>query len=287
MQKFVNVEGVNLRSVPSTEDNSPIGLLTLGEAVEDLGDGPPGWNHVRMQAGLEGFCVAELAFTKASWAPPKQPTLREPVSAAREALVAAAVEQWLRFDKGEGRETEDPYVKFVGEMWKAFGKRLTGKNTDAPWSAVAISLMVRNAARTVPQYAQFPESIGHARYMWEAIRKAASGDLGATFWGVRLDKAKPEVGDIIGSWREKPFTFDQFLAATTNPEIPCHCDVVVAVGPQLCLAIGGNVKQSVYATGYQLFDSGFLAPNQRIRKVAGKPDKLVGEAIVLMGNRVS
>jgi hypothetical protein len=151
-----------------------------------------------------------------------------------------------------------------------------------PWSAAAISLIVRNAAKTVDGYKNFQESIGHSEYMWDSIRKAASGDLAAPFWGVTLDKAKPQVGDIIGSWRNTPFSFDRFLTAPKNPETPCHSDIVVAVGPDLVLAIGGNVKQTVYATGYQVGGNGFLTPNKRI-DVKGE---LVGEAIVLMANRV-
>jgi len=39
----------------------------------------------------------------------------------------------------------------------------------------------------------------------------------------------------------------------------------------------------VYATGYQLDDAGFLTINRRI----GDGGKLIGEAIVLMDNRVT
>lgn len=40
MKRFVNVEAVNLRSIPSTENNTPVGSLTLGQEVDDLGDAP-------------------------------------------------------------------------------------------------------------------------------------------------------------------------------------------------------------------------------------------------------
>ena len=284
MQKFVNVETVNLRSVASTDANAPIGALMLGQSVDDLGDGPPGWHHVRVQQGrkkLEGFSVEGLADSRFKWTTAKRPTLRDPAAPAREALVAAAVEQWLRFDKGSGQEDVEPYSGFIGKMWQAFGENYTGK-TNVPWSAVAISLMVRNAAQNFSGYAEFKESAGHSRYIWDAIKKAASGDTSAPFWGVRLPMARPQVGDIIGNWRNVPFTFDQYLNAATDPETPSHADIVVAVGPEVALAIGGNVKNSVYATGYQLTADGFLTPNRRIQ-VDGT---VVGEAIVLMANRV-
>lgn len=285
MQKFVNVRTLNFRGVPSTELNAPLGQLSLGQAVVALADSPPGWHHITTRIGssdVTGFCVDGLADTRIKWTDKKQPTLRDPALPEREALVAAAVEQWHLFEKGEGKENVEPFSSFVGKMWKAFGKNLTGKDQGVPWSAVAISLMVRNAAKTVDGYKQFPESIGHSKYMWDSIRKAASGDLVAPFWGVTLDKAKPQVGDIIGSWRDTPFSFDRFLASTKNPETPCHSDIVVAVGPDLVLAIGGNVKDTVYATGYQALGNGFLTPNKRI----DAKGKVVGEAIVLMSNRV-
>ncbi|WP_447920428.1 DUF2272 domain-containing protein [Achromobacter aegrifaciens] len=285
MKRFVNVEAVNLRSTPSTAKNSPIGSLALGQEVVDLGDAPGGWHHVQTEiagAELKGYSVDGLADSKFKWAKTKQPTLRPPATPAREALVAAAVEQWLRFDKGTGKENVEPYSGYIHEMWKALGKDLTGKDTRYPWSAVAISLMVRNAANVIPEFKAFKQSIGHAGFMWDAIRKRASQDMSAPFWGVPITEEKPEVGDIIGSWRDTPFTFDQYLAASKNPEAPSHSDIVVAVGTEVALAIGGNVSHSVFVTGYQLTVDGKIAKNQRFRK-----GELVGEAIVLMKNRIA
>jgi hypothetical protein len=65
--------------------------------------------------------------------------------------------------------------------------------------------------------------------------------------------------------------------------LPSHCDIVVAVGPEVAWAIGGNVQNSVFATGYQLGPDGKLLRNPRITA----DGKLVGEAIVLLDNRVS
>lgn len=285
MKRFVSVEAVNLRSIPSTENNTPIGSLTLGQEVDDLGGAPAGWHHVRTKMGgltVEGYSVDGLADSKFKWAPTaKQPTLRPLDTPAREALVAAAVEQWLRFEKGRGKETVEPYSTYIHEMWKALKRNLTGKDTGYPWSAVAISLMVSNAAKTIPEFQAFKRSVGHAAYMWDAIKKRASEDRSAPFWGVRITEEKPQVGDIIGSWRDKPYTFDQYLAASKNPEAPSHSDIIVAVGTEVALAIGGNVSQSVFVTGYQLTADGNIAKNQRFLK-----GKLVGEAIVLMKNRI-
>lgn len=285
MKSFVNVEAVNLRSMPSTANNTPIGSLTLGQEVFDLGDAPNGWHHIRTEISgeqVEGYSVEGLPDSKFKWTNAKQPTLRRVASPAREALVAAAVEQWLRFDKGKGKEDAEPYSGYVRGMWKALGKNRSGKNTQYPWSAVAISLMVRNAAKIIPEFKDFKESVGHAGFMWDSIQKRANRNTDAPFWGVRITEEAPQVGDIIGSWRNTPFTFDQYLEAPKNPEMPSHSDIVVAVGSEVALAIGGNVRQSVYVTGYQLAKDGKLAKNQRFDS-----GRVVGEAIVLMKNRIA
>lgn len=283
MQKKVGVEAINVRSGTTTQANNILATLDLGHLVEDLEDGPPGWVHVRAEVDdqeIEGFSVSEMR-KSAAWAPPPQPTFRQLESDAREALADAAIEQWIRFDRGEGQENKEPFSSFIGDMWKHFGQNLTGKNQEVPWSAVAISLMVRNAAaKGFEAYERFPESIGHARYIWSSIRAMASGDTTAPFRGVRRDHEKPLVGDIIANWRNDRHTYDQFLAAPKNPEWPSHTDIVVAVGPNMCLAIGGNIRNTVYATRYQLDNNGFLSPNQRV--VSGK---VVGEVIALMSNR--
>lgn len=283
MQKKVGVEAINVRSGTTTQANNILGTLDLGHPVEDLEDGPSGWMHVRTEVDgreIEGFAVSELQKT-AAWNPPPQPTFRPLESDAREALADAAIAQWIRFDRGEGEETREPFSSFIGAMWKHFGEKFTGKDQQMPWSAVAISLMVRNAAaKGFDAYGRFPESTGHARYIWSSIRAMASGDTTATFWGVRRNNQKPLVGDIIANWRNDPHSYDQFLAAQANPQWPSHTDIVVAVGPNMCLAIGGNVRNTVFATRYQLDNSGFLSPNQRVAN--GKP---VGEVIALMSNR--
>lgn len=194
MQKLVNVEAINVRSEARVEPDTLIGPIFLGQAVDDLEDGPEGWIHVRTAVdgkSTEGFVKAALPITKFDWQPPEQPTLRDPASPAREALVAAAVEQWLRFDRGAGKEAKEPFSGFIGEMWKAFGKPFTGKTATQPWSAVAISLMVRTAAREFDEYKSFQQSIGHAAYMWDAIKKNASGDLAAPFWGCGSTRQSP------------------------------------------------------------------------------------------------
>ena len=48
--------------------------------------------------------------------------LRQPGRPEVEALLRAALDEWLRFDKGRADEKADPYYRFVREMWAAIGE---------------------------------------------------------------------------------------------------------------------------------------------------------------------
>lgn len=145
--KFVDLEALNLRSAPdaSTLANR-IGILHLGQPVKEIGPVSPvgpvsAERWVEIDAELNGATKRGVVKAEIDGLP----SLREPVSAAREVLVAEALKEWLRFKKGQGLEHHDPFFKFVGQMWQAIGLNLDGKDRDAFWSAAAISFMVRHA----------------------------------------------------------------------------------------------------------------------------------------------
>jgi hypothetical protein len=250
-QKFVDLEALNLRSEPVTIPATRIGVLHLAQRVEELGPAEAaGWVKVRAEVdgeAREGVVKGEID---------GRPSLREPVSAAREALVGEAIGEWLRFEKGLGLEHHDPFFRFVGEMWQAIGLALDGKDRDTPWSAAAISFMVRNAAGRAPKYGAFRFAPSHSKYMHDSIAKRKAGDAGAPFWGFRLHERRPQIGDIVGRWRETPRDFDD---AETSDSFKSHTDIIVSVSPDFVLAIGGNVRQSVSITRYEKTGAGFLA----------------------------
>ena len=64
--------------------------------------------------------------------------LRKPGSDPKEALLSATVQEWIRFEQGQGQEHHDHYFLFVGEMWQALGMDLDGKDREVPWSAAFI-----------------------------------------------------------------------------------------------------------------------------------------------------
>lgn len=249
--KFVDLEALNFRSEPTITPATRIGILHLGQRVEEQGpSGQVGW--VRVKALLEGIPKEGVVKSEING----KLSLREPVSQSREALVAEAIKEWLRFERGLGLEHHDPFYKFVGEMWQAIGLGLDGKDRDTPWSAAAISFMVRNAAKEIPKYGSFKFAPSHSKFMHASIMKRKSNDASAPFWGFRLHEKRPEIGDIVGKWRETPRDFED---AETSDSFKSHSDIIVSVTPDFVLAIGGNVGQSMNITRYEKTGAGFLA----------------------------
>ena len=154
-----------------------------------------------------------------------------------------------------GKETVEPYFRFIGEMWQAIGQPLDGRDTDVPWSAAAISFIVRQAGTGHAGYMDFRFAASHARYMHDSIAKRDANQP-APFWGFRLEERPPQIGDIIGRWRETPRTFDD---ARHSDSFKSHSDIIVSVGAAEVLAIGGNIANSVSVSRYPKEPSGHLS----------------------------
>jgi hypothetical protein len=263
MTHFVDLEALNLRATPGVALDNQIARLHLGQPV-DLLDGPPAeWLRVRAAVdgqAREGFVKAQIDAQPATGFLPRA-SLRAAVSPAREALVAAAIRQWLRFEKGQGRETAEPFFRFVGEMWQAIGQSLDGRDTDVPWSAAAISFMVRDAARDFPAYASFRFAAAHSRYIHQSIVRRRQSDTSAPFWGHELHEALPQIGDIVARWRETP---RDFADAEASDSFKSHTDIIVSISPDFVLALGGNVGNSVRLTRYDKRPSGHLDASQGV-----------------------
>ena len=131
---------LNLRSTPTTTENNIIGPLPLGHEVEVVDtEGRFSAVTTRFEGGVEhGFVASRF--------------LRLAESEAKEALLAEAVKEWLRFEKGEGKEFEDPFFRFVGEMWQALDEDLDGRDREWPWSAAYISFIMSNAGASSQKY---------------------------------------------------------------------------------------------------------------------------------------
>lgn len=251
MLMYVDAEALNLRSEPLIAPHTRLGILHLCQPVEVRGEaGAAGW--LRVSAALDGQMQEGVASAR---------FLRTPAADAREALIAQAIREWLRFEQGLGREFDDPFAGFVGEMWQAIGMALDGRDRDVPWSAAAISFMVRNAGATFAQYRNFRFAAAHARYIHDAIVRRRADDAGAPFWGFRLHERRPELGDMVCRWRETERDFDD---AAVSDTFKSHCDIIVRITADEVYAIGGNVGHSVSVTRYAKTPAGFLADSGNV-----------------------
>lgn len=239
--KHVQSDALNLRSAPVVADGNIRATLDKGHAVNTIAAvDAAGWVNVdtTVNGALKrGFVKAHL--------------LRDPATAAKERLMAGAVAEWVRFDRGRGLEHVAPFHTFVGEMWRAIGMDLDGRDRDVPWSAAFISFITRRAGA---DYAGFKFAAAHARYIHDAITKREAG-VAAPFWGFRLNEHKVGLGDLVCQWRETEQTYD---GARASDSFFSHCDVVVEVAQGSVRGLGGNNAQTVGFKTYAINADGFL-----------------------------
>ena len=245
----VTTEGVRLRERPS----GPIlRELTIGERLVDLGMPDQGWRRVRSGA-QEGYV--------------HQKYLRDPGHPAIEALLRAAIDEWLRFDKGRADERADPYCGYVAEMWAALGEAYDGRSRfpngeEVPWSAAFISWVVRKAGSP---YEGFKHASAHSVFVHNAIKARMTNRTEKPFWGYRITEQAPALGDIIQRNRKDKVSFS---FAENHLHYPSHSDIVIEVTPDVVRVIGGNVGDTV-ALGaspqeYEVDAQGFLRAGQGV-----------------------
>lgn len=249
--RFVATEGLRLRTSPN---GAILRDLTIGEEVQDHGPASvDGWRTVKAGAD-EGVVFGAY--------------LRDPERPAVEALLRAAFDEWLRFDKGRANEKEDPYCAYVGEMWKALGESYDGRSRypngeEVPWSAAFISWVVRQSG---PAYATFRFAQSHSEFVNNAIKARMTNRLDKPFWGYRITEKRPELGDIIQ--RNRAGGSFSFSYAENHESYKSHSDIVVEVTPDVVRVVGGNVGDTVTLGGdlqeYNLDADGFIKPDQRV-----------------------
>ena len=155
---MVKTDGLRLRSAPSSlNDDNIITLMPLAQEVSVINStaGERFWEVETIVDGepLKGFAGSQY--------------LRQPLSQTKEKLLAAAVREWITFNRGEGQEGDDPYYKRVGDYYVRLDiQNISGKNHDHYWSAAFISFIVREAG-----YADFKFSDGHWKYIRDAKTK--------------------------------------------------------------------------------------------------------------------
>jgi hypothetical protein len=220
----VKTDGLNLRSEPRVADGNIVGSMPLAHTVNVLNQGQTWWEVETIIAG-----DTQRGYVNGSF-------LRPPLGERREALITNAVQEWLRFQRGNGQEHLSPYYRYVGEYWQALGLSLDGRDRGTPWSAAYISFIVRRAG-----YGNtFRYAAAHSRYIDDSISKRQNNQPSA-FWGYRLNEHAPQLGDLVCQWRINPVTFDNRPPGGYTS----HCDVIVEVRNNQVRALGGNVDDSV------------------------------------------
>lgn len=250
---IVNAEALNFRSAPDSSDpDNLVGTVFLGQRLTEVVADVPGW--VKCAARIDGDDATGFVSAK---------HLRRPLTATREALAASVHREWMRFRRGVGKEHISPFKGFVGEMWRSVGRDLDGGDRGVPWSAAAISFMVRNAGEA---YARFKFSSQHSQYIHHAIRARDRNQRDVPFWGFRIDEEKPRVGDIICKDNPDFAPAVDFNVARALDDYRSHCDIIMWVDSpaQRVVAIGGNVSHSVSITIYDLAPGDLLAGTNHV-----------------------
>ncbi len=254
----VDAVALNFRSRPEVTPDTFLGTVFLGQQVTDV-KVANGGDWAECKAEIEG--KRKHGFVKMQF-------LRKPLTPGREALVASVHREWMRFDRGTGQEHHKPFSDFVGEMWKALGIALDGTDRDTPWSAAAISFMVRRAG---DGYKGFNFAAAHSKYVHHAIKARMKKDRATPFWGFRLNERKPQVGDIVCRDNPNFAPAVDFDVAKGLNSYRSHCDIIMQIDSkaQKVVSIGGNVSSSVSITEYDLAPGDLLAGTKNVFALLG------------------
>lgn len=183
-------------------------------------------------------------------------------------LVSACQEEYLRWDKGAGRETwgrpqhSKDYYLFVKQYWEAIGKNnLDGRtivNGIRPaWSAAFVSFCEKKAGAG----ARFHYTEAHCHYINKAMEAAGNASGAYGYVARRSDAYKPKVGDIVCAGREYAAGFDYDQAALiyeADGFYPSHGDIIVAMAEDRAITLGGNITHNVDGKRLKLTDTGYL-----------------------------
>ena len=248
---YVNTPALNFRSEPRIAPDTRIGTVFLAQKLSQV-----------KNADVDGWvsCITKIDGTETNGFVSRK-FLRKRLTKNREKLIASVHREWMRFMRGTGKEHHDPYYKYVGEMWEALGIDLDGTDRDTPWSAAAISFMVKKSGTA---YKKFKFAAAHSKFVHHAINARFDEDTSVPFWGYRLDEIQPEVGDIICRDNPNYAPAVDFEVARHQHAYRSHTDIIVSIDSEhdKIIAIGGNVSHSVKIAEYDLTQGDFAADTQ-------------------------
>lgn len=193
----------------------------------------------------------------------------------RQALISHATREWEFFGRqrvvfkgseesiplvGAWEDDEGPYSDRVNAYWRAVGKpRLDGMDCHRPWSAAFISWLMQQAG--VPEE-QFPATAAHGVYLAQIIHRAELP--GRYFVPRRVADYSPMPGDLVCASRAASGgAVSEYTAPEVLARANLHCDLVVANTAGVLETIGGNVRNSVSRSAFELDGDGRLQPIPR------------------------
>lgn len=240
--------------------------------------------------------LALLLLLAACAAPPPPPAIQAPLpypEAARERLLRLALAEWQDWGcqvTGEpgaplaapcagpapSRESDPAGFPRVLAYWRAvpdageaiprnralYAASLSGAAVplwaEPFWSAAFISWLVGAAG---VDSVEFAPSAAHARYLDHLDAVAAAFPATAAFLPREPALYPPAPGDLVCRDRSRRALFRWADRAAERGQFrPMHCDVVVAVGPGVVEAVGGNVADAVTLVRFPADAAGRLLP---------------------------
>lgn len=127
------------------------------------------------------------------------------------------------------------------EAWQQPGG--LGSRWRDPWSAAFISWVMCESG--LGDAAQFQRAIAHHSYIDQAIRARDSNDALAAYHAFEPGEAEVMPGDMLCNGLRPMYRSLRERRAQLGEGARTHCDIVVHVGDDSILTIGGNVRASV------------------------------------------
>lgn len=165
----------------------------------------------------------------------------------RERIVEIAESEWLAWRKGSIKENEAAAGPLLKRYWDAVDPN-TYHRPEEPWSAAFVSYVIKKAG---PPQGAFTYSSNHTVYIMAA--KKANREAGK-FQAFPIAQAVLEPGDIVCHGRDKlcNVTLDQLERGTS------HGEIVVEVGRDYAITIGGNTSDTVGKNKIKLDEHGHV-----------------------------
>ncbi|MFD2113582.1 DUF2272 domain-containing protein [Thiorhodococcus fuscus] len=194
----------------------------------------------------------------------------------RQRIIDRALGEWNYFGRQtivfQGDDESMPHVGYwedddgshsrrVNSYWRAAGEPgLDGMDCQKPWSAAFMSWVMQSAG--VPE-SQFSRSIAHWVYLARMVDAAAIP--GRYFVPRRLKDYSPKPGDLVCASRNpaRVFSSDVYVTSRMLYSLSAHCDLVVSKQGRTLETVGGNVRNSVSKSRWELDPRGLVKPNKR------------------------